>query len=83
MQCSVNLPKNCCCCLVAELCSTLATPWAVACQAPLFMGFSRQEYCGGLPFPSPGDLPNSRMEAQLLHWEADSPLPLSPPGKPS
>ena len=35
-----------------------AIPWAVACQAPLSMGFSRQEYWSGLPFPSPGDLPD-------------------------
>ena len=35
-----------------------ATPWTVACQPPLSMGFSREEYWGGLPFPSPGDLPN-------------------------
>ena len=35
-----------------------ATPWTVAYQAPLSMGFSRQEYWSGLPFPSPGDLPN-------------------------
>ena len=33
------------------------TPWPIACQAPLFMGFPRQEYWSGLPFPSPGDLP--------------------------
>ena len=38
--------------------SDSATPWTVACQAPLSMGFSRQEYWSGLPFPSPGDLPN-------------------------
>ena len=44
--------------LVTKLCPTLATPWTVACQAPLSVGFSRQEYCSGLPFPSPGDLPN-------------------------
>ena len=37
-----------------------ATPWAVARQAPLFMGFPRQELCSGLPFPSPGDLPDPR-----------------------
>ena len=36
----------------------LATPWTVARQAPLFMGFPRQESWSGLPFPSPGDLPN-------------------------
>ena len=41
--------------LVAKLCLTFATPWTVACQAPLFMGFSRQEYWSGLPFPSPGE----------------------------
>ena len=35
-----------------------ATPWTVARQAPLSMGFSRQEYWSGLPFPSPGDLPD-------------------------
>ena len=35
-----------------------ATPWTVAYQAPPSMGFSRQEYWSGLPFPSPGDLPN-------------------------
>ena len=34
------------------------TPWTLACQAPLSMGFSRQEHWSGLPFPSPGDLPN-------------------------
>ena len=34
------------------------TSWTVACQAPLSMGLSREEYCSGLPFPSPGDLPN-------------------------
>ena len=39
-----------------------ATPWTVANQAPLSMGFSRQEYWSGLPFPSPGDLPNPGIE---------------------
>ena len=42
-----------------------ATPWTVAHQAPLSMGFSRQEYWSGLPFPSPGDLPNPGTEARL------------------
>ena len=37
---------------------TFATPWTVACQASLSMGFPRQEYWSGLPFPSPGDLPD-------------------------
>ena len=40
-----------------QSCLTLVTPWTVACQAPLSMGFPRQEYWSGLPFPSPGDLP--------------------------
>ena len=40
----------------------LATPWTVAHQAPLSMGFSRREYRSGLPFPSPGDLPDPRIE---------------------
>ena len=39
--------------LVAQSCPALATPWTVACQAPLFIEFSRQEYWSGLPFPSP------------------------------
>ena len=39
-----------------------ATPWTVAYQAPLSMGFSTHEYWSGLPFPSPGDLPNSGIE---------------------
>jgi len=37
---------------------SLVTPWAIACQAPLSMGFPRQEYWCGLPFASPEDLPN-------------------------
>ena len=45
--------------LVAKSCLTLATPQTVACQAPLSIAFSRQEYGSGLPFPSPGDLPDS------------------------
>ena len=39
-----------------------ATPWTVACQASLAVGFSRQEYWSGMPFPPPGDLPDSRIE---------------------
>ena len=42
--------------------SDSATPWTVACQAPLSTGFPRQEYWSGLPFPSPGDPPNPGME---------------------
>ena len=53
-----------------------ATLWTVACQAPLSMGLSRQEYWSGLPFPSPGSLPNPGIEPYLLQWQVDS-LPLS------
>ena len=48
--------------LVTKSCPTLATPWTVACQAPMSMGFSRQEYWSGLSFPSPGDLPDPELE---------------------
>ena len=58
-----------------------ATPWTVAYQAPLSIGFSRQEYCSGLPFPSPGDLPNPGIEPGSLALEADA-LTSEPPGKP-
>ena len=49
-------------CLVAQLCQLFATPWAVACQAPLSMGFPRQEYWSGLPCPFPRDLPDPGIE---------------------
>ena len=58
--------------LVAKLCPTLATPLTVAHQAPLFMGFSRQEYWRGLPFSSLGDLLDQVLNSGLLHWQADS-----------
>ena len=48
--------------LVSRSCPTLATPWTVAHQVPLSVGFSRQEYWNGFPFPSPGDLPDPGME---------------------
>ena len=44
----------------------LATPWAVACQAPLSMGFSRQEYWSGLPFPSPEHIPDPGIKPAFL-----------------
>ena len=52
---------------VAKSCPTLVTPWTVACQALLFMGFARQEYWNRLPFPSPGDLPNPGIKPGLAH----------------
>ena len=59
----------------------LATPWTAAYQAPLPMGFSRQEYWSGLPFPSPGDLPSPGIELWSPTSQADI-LPSEPPGKP-
>ena len=63
--------------LVAQLCPTLCdtSGLSVARQAPLPMEFSRQEYCSGLPFPSPGDLPDPRIELGLLHCRLLSELP--------
>ena len=48
------------------------TPWTEACQAPLSMGFSRQEYWSELPFPSPGDLPDPGIKPGSLELQADS-----------
>ena len=54
-------------------CPILCDPMnCVARQAPLSMGFSRQGYCSGLPFPSPGDLPNTGIEPQSPALQADS-----------
>ena len=61
-----------------------AIPWTVAHQAPLSMGFSRQEYWSGLPCPPPGDLLTQGSHLRLLllrHWPASS-LALELPGKP-
>ena len=57
-----------------------ATPWTVAHQAPPSMGFSRQEYWSGLPFPSPGDLPNPGIKPRSPALQADA-LTSEPPGK--
>ena len=90
-----SLSQNFCVCkclrgggggLVAKLCPTLATPRAVAHQAPLFMEFSRQDYWSGFPCPPPGDLLDPGIDPHLLHcrWspalQADS-LLTEPPGK--
>ena len=58
-----------------------ATPWAVAYQAPPTMGFSRQEYLSGLPFPSPGHLPDPGIKPRSPTLQADA-LSSEPPGKP-
>ena len=54
-----------------------ATPWTVTYQAPPTMGFSRQEYWSGLPFPSPGDFPNPGIESRSPALQADA-LPSEP-----
>ena len=53
-------------CLVSKSCPTLLTPWTVVCQAPLSMGFPKQEHWSGLPLPSPGNLPDPRIEPMSL-----------------
>ena len=58
---------------------SLQTPWTVAYQGPLPMGFSRQEYWNGLPFPSQGDLPDSGIKPSSPTLQADA-LPSEPPG---
>ena len=61
--------------------NSFVTPWTVAHEAPLSMGFPRQEYWSGLPFPPPEDLLNPGIEPGSPALQADS-LPLSHPGKP-
>ena len=63
------------------LSDSFATPWTVALQAPLSMGFPRQEYWRGLPFPSPGDLPNTGIEP-VPPVLTDGCFITEPPGKP-
>ena len=58
-----------------------ATPWTTAYQTSPFMGFSRQEYWSGLPFPAPGDLPDLGIEPGFPTLPADA-LPSEPPAKP-
>ena len=61
--------------------SDFVTPWTVAHQAPLSMGFTRQEYWSRLPCPPPGDLPNPGIEPRSSALQADS-LASEPPGMP-
>ena len=65
--------------LVAKLHLTLVTPWTVAHQPPLSMGFPKQEYWSGLPFPSPRDLPDPGIKPESPALQADS-LPPSHQG---
>ena len=63
------------------VCDSFVTVWTVAYQAPVSLGFPRQEYWSGLPFPSPGDLPDPEIEPESPGLPADS-LPPEPPGMP-
>ena len=70
--------------LVTQACPALCNPLDVACQAPLSMGFPRQEYWSGLPLPSPRDLPDPGIEPDSpvsLALQVGS-LPAEPSGKP-
>ena len=71
----------CVCVKLLSRVQLFVTPWTVAHQAPLSMGFSRQEYYSGLPFPFSGDLPNPGIEPRSPTLQADA-LSSEPPGKP-
>ena len=58
---------------VAQSCPTLCDPWTVAHQTTLSMGFSRQDNWSGLPFPSPGDLPDPGIESRSTTLQASNP----------
>ena len=76
------LDHTCVCTFSRFSCVQLfATLWTVACQAPLSMGFSRQEHWSGLPCFPPGDLPNPGIKPRSPALQADS-LLSEPPGKP-
>ena len=68
--------------LVAQSCPTLCIPCTITHQTPLSMGFFRQEYWSGLPFPSPGNLPDPGIKSWSPELQAGS-LLSEPPGKPS
>ena len=70
-----------CACALSHI-QLFATPWTVPHQAPLSMGFSRQEYWSGLPFPTPGDLSDLGIRTGSPTLQVDSLLRV-PPGKPS
>ena len=72
LKVSIILETQLCCHLIAKSCPTPSRP----CQAPLSVGFYRQKYWSGLPFPSSGDLPDPGSKPYLLHWQEYS-LPLS------
>ena len=80
-QCANSARYTAVLCLVAQSCLTLCDPMDLAHQAPPSMEFSRQEYWSGLPFPSPGDLPDPGIEPGSPTFWADA-LLSEPPGSP-
>ena len=71
-----------CACLSLSCVQLFVTLWTVPCQAPLSMGFSRPEYCSGLPFPTPGDLPDPEIEpTSLVSPALAGSAPPAPPTK--
>ena len=87
LKCIFFPPVCVCVCVHAHTCTFSVTsdslqPWTVACQTPLSMEFSKQEYWSGLPFLSPGDLPNPGIEPTSPALQADS-LLTEPSGKPA
>ena len=72
-----------CACMfsISDSCLILSTPWAIAHQGPMSIGFSRQEYLSGLPFPSPGNLPGSGIKPESSSLAGGFPA-IGPPGKP-
>ena len=74
-------PLNLYCCLVARSCPTLCNPMDYSPPGSSVMGFPRQDYWSGLPFPSPGDRPNPGIEPGSPALQADA-LSSEPPGKP-
>ena len=73
--------EHCLSVLVTQSCRLIATPWTVARQAPLSVKFYRQDYWSGLPFSSPGDLPDPGIESGSSALQADS-LPSELQGSP-
>ena len=70
-----HFSMNACVCVhevTSIMSDSFASPWTVAHQAPLFMGFSRQEYWSGLPCPSPGDPPDPGIETRSPTLQVDS-----------
>ena len=80
LQVSSEAPVHACVLSRFSRIQLYAILWTVARQAPLSMGFSRQEYWRGLPCPPPGDLPYPGTEPESPALQADS-LPTEPPGK--